>query len=337
MARLSLVVPGLLGPWPGELLNSAELPSTPALNKLLNRGQTHASANEGFEAALCAYFQLTDSDLPIAALCYPVDSGQEPQDICLRADPVHIRAEMYQLILRDVVQIERTEAETLRDAFNETFHSAGIRLETPVPKRWYLRSPQAPKLSTVPLSQALSQDITPLLPGGPDAKHWHALLTECQMLFHDHPVNQTREAQGLPTINSVWLWGGGVLPAAKKPDFAEVFGNDVLIRGLARWAGLAINPLPDSAEDWLEIAADDGLLIVSELQTLVQEQDFSAWSEALQVLERNWFAPLLSALSRSRIKRLGIDACDGRRFIVSGRDLRRFWRRIRPLEHWLSA
>ena len=34
------------------------------------------------------------------------------------------------------------------------------------------------------------------------------------MLLYTHPLNDAREAAGLPTVNSVWLSGCGRLPAA---------------------------------------------------------------------------------------------------------------------------
>ena len=82
------------------------------------------------------------------------------------------------------------------------------------------------------------------------------------MLFHSHPVNDAREAAGEPTVNSVWFWGGGVLPDALDPVFAGVWGDDPLARGLARASGVAWASLPESAEHWLAQASEGEHVLV---------------------------------------------------------------------------
>ena len=44
-------------------------------------------------------------------------------------------------------------------------------------------------------------------------------MNEAQMILHTHPVNAEREARGMPAVNSVWLWGGGTLPAITPPSY----------------------------------------------------------------------------------------------------------------------
>jgi hypothetical protein len=48
---------------------------------------------------------------------------------------------------------------------------------------------------------------------GADARHWRALTSEIQMLWHTNPVNVRREEQGLATVNALWLHGGGAGPS----------------------------------------------------------------------------------------------------------------------------
>ncbi len=45
---------------------------------------------------------------------------------------------------------------------------------------------------------------------GGDARHWRALTSEIQMLWHENPVNVRREEIGLASINALWLHGGGL-------------------------------------------------------------------------------------------------------------------------------
>lgn len=346
---LTLVIPGLLGPWPKPAHTAPSVNRLPALEKLLSRAQQapvsgptgplKSTVGPNYETLLCHLFGLpADAELPLAALTRLVDCGQPETGFWLRADPVFLQADMYRLVLHPAPTLSQDEADRLGAAINHNFAGSGIRLETPQPARWYLhcQKPPSPALRTTPLSTALGQDITSLLPSGPDARRWHALLTECQMLLHNHPCNRVRESQGLPLVNSIWLWGGGNLPASTpNPPYAELFGSDILLRGLARWTGSALNPLPDNGQEYLELSAGNGLIVLTDLLPAVQNQDQQQWYALLQAIEQNWFATLLAALRRQQLETLNILACDGRQFTVRRAGLRHFWRKANALNHWL--
>jgi hypothetical protein len=58
-------------------------------------------------------------------------------------------------------------------------------------------------------------------------------LNEVQMFLHCHPINQSRQGEGKPAVNSMWLWGGGklstTLPSA---SFSGVWTDNPLAIGL---------------------------------------------------------------------------------------------------------
>lgn len=75
------------------------------------------------------------------------------------------------------------------------------------------------------------------------------LMKESQQLLKNHPVNQAREAKGLPPANSIWLWGQG--PSPKMITLKERFGMDGyvisavhLIKGIGILAGLEVLEVP---------------------------------------------------------------------------------------------
>lgn len=340
-ASLTLFVPGLLGPWPTASEPGFPLPATPALERLLARADAASCPVAGFEAVLCLRFGLQqppDGDLPVAALTRLADTGAAAGH-WLRADPVHLRADLHQVLLVDArhLAITADEAARLAEAFNCTFADDGLRLDTPCPERWYLQVDPPPALRTTPLADTIGRDIDPRLPQGDDARRWHARLTEIQMLFHAHPVNQLREAREQPTLNGLWLWGGGGLPDTLQAPRTEFYARDPLSRGLARQAGLAVQVPPDDAGDWraAEAAGGDALIVLDELRDPLLDDDPSGWSERLAGLERRWFAPLLEMLRRGHLRRLALLPCDGRRFTLVRAGLRRFWRRSRPLVGYL--
>ncbi len=75
------------------------------------------------------------------------------------------------------------------------------------------------------------------------------LMKASQVLLKNHPVNQTREANGLPPANSIWLWGQG--PSPKMITLKERFEMDGyvisavhLIKGIGILAGLEVLEVP---------------------------------------------------------------------------------------------
>ncbi len=152
------------------------------------------------------------------------------------------------------------------------------------------------------------------------------------MLLHTHPVNQQRVARGAPAINSLWLWGGGVLPQRDVSHFTRVYGDDPLIAGLSRWQGARHAPLPADLQTALDDAQPaDALLVVLDgcLRPGIYS-DFEAWNATIERYERDWFAPALRALSQRRIGNLQLLPVDGGRYALTGRDLWRVWRSVRP-------
>jgi hypothetical protein len=128
-------------------------------------------------------------------------------------------------------------------------------------------------------------------------------------------------------VNSVWFWGGGVLPASVRGGFAGIWGDDPLARGLARAAGLSWAALPEHAGQWLaQASAGEHLVVLDPLPV--------AQSNPLENLERNWFVPMLQALRERQLSTvtLLVGGGDGTvRFVLGAGDLWKFWRRVPAL------
>lgn len=328
-----LLIPYLLPAGPGTE------PRLPALERLLARTRREASAEPDTAAWLCRAFGVPrQRDWPLAPLTLAADGGHPGEDYWLRADPVYLRPERDQLVLADsgVLALSRDEADRLCETLNRHFADDGLTFYPLRPDRWYLRPVQAPQLVTHPLPAVTGKGIDPFLPGGPDARRWHAVFNEVQMLLHEHPVNQAREARGELPVNSVWFWGGGSAPRIGARPFDGIWADAPLARGLAAAAGLPGHPLPAGAGEWLA-AAGGGQTPLAVLDTLCgagQYGDRLGWSEGLEQLERDWFAPLLRALERGTPAALTLHAAESGEtlaFTVRRRDLWRLWRRPRPL------
>lgn len=343
MQTLHLVIPGLLGPWPASHQSGFPKPRTPALERLLGRARIKELGVTGGDATLFELFGVPVSsgqDLPVAAITRLADGGEPDSGWWLRADPVHLRADLHQVLLFDarLLDISAAEAGSLVSEFNQVFAADGWILETPHPARWYLRLADDPGVRTHPLREAIGRNVNSLLPYGEPAPRWHALLTEIQMLFHSAAVNREREYRGRLPINSVWFWGGGELPQEVSSPAEGIYANDPLVRGLARLAGKAVSPLPERAGDWQAAAQDEHRSLVVLQATPYDRMDNEpyAWVEHVQALERDWFAPCLAMLRGKGLDALYLYPGNGRIYSITPRDLRRFWQRARPLTHYLS-
>ena len=103
------------------------------------------------------------------------------------------------------------------------------------------------KPEITPPHDLIGKEISALLP---QMKEPVLTLTRAsQELLRNHPVNEAREAKGLPPANSIWLWGQG--PSPKMITLKERFEMDGyvisavhLIKGIGMLAGLEVLEVP---------------------------------------------------------------------------------------------
>jgi hypothetical protein len=291
----------------------------PALEKVLARGSRQAFADEGIEAAFCRALGIDrQQDWPLAPITLQADGGDPGTDYWLRADPVHLGVMRDRIVLADSQALELDQAEA--DALAASIHAHFGASFSPLPlqpRRWYLRLPQAPQMSTTPLSRATGCDIDPLQPHGPDAPHFRTLLNELQMLLHDHPVNQRREADGQLPVNSLWLWGGGVLPQARPPATLKVAADHPDALALLSFAGaarLSVNARFDQGRP--------NVVLLGTLVTAGQSGDAFGWREGVREVDK-----LLQALLRGGHRFTLADPVRGRACVWRKTCQFRLWRR----------
>lgn len=346
--EVTLFIPGLLGPGSVPLEAITEGLAVPALETVFSRGDPSPSVKpwigHALEGWLCQLVDLPPpqgQDWPIAALTYALDVKARANGWYLRADPVHLKADLDRLVLFDAkaLSLSATEAKALVNEINAHYQGQGWCLEAPHPRRWYLRLPQAPRLLTQTLSVAAgAREISGLLPQGEDAQHWRSRLNEIQMLLHASPLNEARQARGELPVNSVWFWGCGGLPPASTVPWQQMWSQDSLSEALARHLGIDHRPRPETAIPWLDEAAPGHHLVVLEQgDALCRRVDVEGWRVYLDTLHRDWFQPLVEALRQRRLHRLTLVTESGRGVSVRSSQLRRWWRRRRPLHHLMAA
>jgi hypothetical protein len=283
------------------------------LRRVLVRADAE-TRESGETAQLLRHFDLLPRGMPVAALTRQRDLRDAELGTWLRADPAHVRADMGagRLLACGDLGLDAAECSALIAPLRPLFGDSGCPISIGHPSRWYLALPRDVRLPAfVPPERALGDDIYAHLPEGDAGRRWRHLLSEAQVILHNHPVNVARAAAGKLTVNSLWFWGAGALPDHVRSAHRSVASGDSLLLALASRAGVA-TPSPDAA---LDLATAAGVLL-----------DLRALRSA-QSLERNGIQPALQGLRQRTLDALCLDFGDGRVLTYRHAHRWRFWRR----------
>ena len=321
-SKIHLVIPDLFLPQQFASTACSGL-AMPALEKILARSRREALSAQSLETWLCNAFGVLDE--AIAPITLQADGMEPGQFYWLRADPVHLQLQRAHFLLRTDELLLADEAAQLCESLNAHFAGERFKFFAPHPQRWYVRLESAPNLQTHPLAQVAGKNVYPYLPSGDDALYWHRVLNEVQMLLYEHPVNEARVARGEGSVNSVWLWGGGVAQKKSQQPFSAVYSDSPLVKAFAKNAGV-----PYENESWMNNMTGDVLLVWEGLRQAIQQGNLQAWQSNALNLEQDCAVPLFQAVSEGRVGQLTIDVLHSsaaQRFVLTRSDLWKMWRR----------
>lgn len=253
----------------------------------------------------------------MAALTRQLDCGDAEGSTWLRADPVNVRADLnaVRMLGWGNLGLGAPEAEALLKPLKLLFGDTGFPISAPVPERWYLMLPREARLPVfVDPEDVLGDEIHDRLPQGDPGRRWRQLLNEAQILLHNHPVNARRQEQGLPAVNSLWFWGGGVLPDRVVVDSGQVFTREVGLGALAARAGLT----PQARPGRWHADLGDALVDLRDLRDL-------------DALVADWIEPAAGAVRAGKLAGIELDFADGHFATLLPGQHWRFWRKPRSL------
>ncbi len=215
------------------------------LRRQLARADRLPDGSDNYLGGLGDYFPGVGSELPAAALTRELLAGDAGDALWLSADPAWVQPDMngVRLLACGRLGLSAKDARALADAVLPVIHDAGMQLEVSTPDRWHLKLPDdMPLPAFAAPEQAMGEDLSQHLPQGAEGRRWRMLLNDIQIVLHQHSLNAERRAQGLAPVNSLWLWGGGHLPAALPSRLKGVISDDLLLTALAHRAGMARQP-----------------------------------------------------------------------------------------------
>ncbi|AXF13960.1 regulator [Paraburkholderia caledonica] len=300
-------------------------------------------------------------EAPLAPYMLRADGGEPGDATWACVQPVHVRIAHDHLVLIDPASLDLSgdEASALLEVARPLIQELGVRIEAPKPARWYLSGDDFGTLAGASPLRASGRNIEIWLPheahSGERSRAWMKLQNEVQMAWFEHPVNEAREARGLPAVNSIWFHAQGAARPVRSP-FSRVFSDAAATRGLALTAGVPVGAPPasfaalSSLEDRGGTNAGDQATRSSAAKdvhtaaharntTLVEldpfsapyiEQDWARWNAAFAALQGDWFEPALEALQSGALAELGLTLCGDTGSVtlsITRGDLRKFWRR----------
>jgi hypothetical protein len=315
--RLTLMLPGALVP----TLLASELSAAlqaPALSRVVARatpsGEWSATTEDQIpeDQWLAREVFGTHFPAPTAPYAWAELSGlKETSKTIWRADPIHVaigRDSLFVQSLHDA-PVTEPEANDLLAAANALCATEQCELQR-VGADWFLLCERAWSLRPPPLSAVTGAPLPLPDVDIADSLHWSRLHNDIQMRWHAHPVNEAREARGVPVVNGLWLHGGGTWKALPRMPWARVHSHRADLRGAAHAAG-ASAAADDAAPD------SDALMMWDDALPARSSADWSVWLEAMARIDRR-----IAALPGADID-----------LVLSGRQRLRQWR-ARPADRF---
>ena len=318
---MELIVDCVLNP------NLLSLQSNSPLSNLLAKGEV-TQLDMPLEAVISEQFSLKlVQDYPIAAISALAEDINVGNSFWLRADPVHLllQRDCFSLAGPVPLLVNEEHSLTIIASLNQHFNQVGLNFCIGKSGAWYLRCNEFVQIQTTLPSVAMGKNVHHFMPQGIDATNWIALLNEVQMLLHQHPVNEEREANGQIAVNSIWLSGGGinVISKPRKNDVDLIIANNIFYQGLAKWSGLPYQSIPENLNEVFLSNYDHVRLQFPELDNL----------------DDVWFCALLSELKRKKINKLILNLGLYERSIkveIEPLDCYKFWRTPKAVMHYLT-
>jgi hypothetical protein len=331
-SSLTLIVPGIAPSLAQAIADNAA--RWPRLARLAGQGRVAPVTSDAlpdlrpWQQGLLDALGLgaTAAQYPSAAVTRTGDANERVGGYWMHATPMHLAAGLDHLsaVLLDgeraVTGPERAELETV---VREHLAAASYELVRTSAGDWLVRVPHALEVSTVEPGLAARGPLQDKLPRGRDAPSLRRLMTELQMILHEHPVNVRRLGRGVPEFNAIWLHGGGEIGKITPRELPLACADDLYLHGIYRLHDASSAEQPDDARD-----------LLARLDT--REAVAVAACNDLDTLESRWLVPLVDALRAGTLTRIDL-LLDRWRIAMERRALLRFWKSPRPPAQWAAC
>ena len=266
-------------------------------------------------ARIANVLDLPYPDEGLAALRMWGQTGDRPTVWIAAADPVYLEPRLDHLCLHDLGEagVPPSDLRALFDHLQATLADEDGAGFVQLGARGYLRSSKPVATASIPAYVVDQRVPGQFLPDGEGSASYRRLLSEIEMSLHDHAVNQRRAVAGMPPVNSLWIWGGGMAPQRSPRRQPRLFANEPELLGYWDSATASAELWPGDIADCIEMS-DSAFVAVT--------PDSDDPDYLLDCLDK-----LRVALRANRFSRLTILFRDGLRADMERPRFWRFWRR----------
>jgi hypothetical protein len=261
---------------------------------------------------------------PSAAVTRTGDAAERARGFWMHLQPMHFIAGLDRLtaaMLHGASSVMRAELAELEPTIAAHLRTVGMELVTTSQGDWLAHSARTLDVQTLPPETATASPLEQAMPRGSDAPSLRRLMTELQMLLHEHSVNVERQRRGLPEINAVWFHGAGEIRELQRYALPQAFGDHLYLRGIYRLNDSDVTSAPPDAQALLARLNSRAVAVVA--------------ADDVDALEAAWIAPLARALAIGAIARLQI-VIDSWSITIARHALLKFWRGTRPPAEWVA-
>jgi hypothetical protein len=263
-------------------------------------------------ARILGALKLPCPDAGLGALRLWGQTGDRPAVWIAAADPVYLEPRLDHLCLHALQgAMSASELGSLIGHLQLTLEDEGSYGFASVGACAYLRADRP--VATATLSSAVIDGQPPdaYMPTGEAAAAYLRLRSEVEMALHEHEVNRHREEQGLPPVNGLWLWGGGVAPEPQTVPHPPLFGGDALLKGhwysrtgvVIGWPGNFGSCVEQSLAGFVAVVPDAETARIEELLLELHDYLASGRLSRLTLMFRNGVEARLTRPQRWRIWR----------------------------------
>jgi len=250
----------------------------------------------------------------LAALRIWGQTGDRPTAWIAAADPVYLEPRQDRLCLHALRGVPAADLRPLFDHLQRTLADDRQFGFARLGSYGYLRSERPISTASVPAYVVDQREPGEFLPTGEHTAMHRNILSEIEMALHDHEVNLRRGEEGLPVVNSLWLWGGGKAPERVTRPQPPLFADDPLVTGYWESATAVSDHWPGAFAACAEASVRGFVAMTPE-----SDQRSETLADYLQQLR--------GLLRSRRVNRLILLFRDGVRADVRRSNTLKFWRR----------
>ena len=193
------------------------------------------------------------------------------------------------LAIPESLRLDQGQADALFEAAQPLWNQSGISALPIDTGRWRVWLAPDARLHSVSPAAVSTLSVSDWWPQAESMKAWRKLLNEVQMIWHTHPVNEQRIANGLEPINSLWLYGGasGWKPTqtVSSDQFLNCLTKNFLEGDWAAW----IDQLPTLSKQLSQLPDDVSITLVGERRTVtLSAPQQQWWQRILPRHNQNW-------------------------------------------------